>query len=44
MADLCMPKFEGSLGFRTIRNFNDALLAKQEWRLHTNLNSLVEKN
>lgn len=39
--NLCQPKANGGLGFRDLRCFNLSLLAKQGWRLITNLESLV---
>ena len=36
---LCTPKAEGSMGFRELKAFNLALLAKQGWRILKNLNS-----
>lgn len=40
---MCKKKTEGGLGFRSLRDFNVALLGKQGWRLTQHPNSLVSK-
>ena len=40
---LCKPKSEGGMGFRELEKFNEALLAKQVWRLASNQDSLFYK-
>ena len=40
---LCRTKVEGGLGFKDLQNFNEALLAKQEWRILQQPDSLMAK-
>ena len=40
---LCKPKLEGGLGFMDLCKFNEAMLAKQIWRLTSNTDSLFYK-
>jgi hypothetical protein len=39
----CKAKTKGVMGFKDLRAFNEAFLAKQGWRLITNPQSLVAK-
>lgn len=40
---LCAPKEIGEMGFRSLEEFNLALLAKQGWRLMVDTGSLVSR-
>ncbi|KAL5541901.1 hypothetical protein UlMin_009611 [Ulmus minor] len=41
---LCVHKADGGMGFRNLRLFNRALLAKQAWRIHSSPTSLVSRS
>ena len=40
---LCTPKMERGMGFKDLKTFNLAFLAKQGWRIQQNLNTLVHR-
>ena len=40
---MCMPKSEGGMGFKDLKAFNLALLAKQGWRLNQHLDSFTHR-
>ena len=40
---MCKPKQVGGLGFKTLHDFNLAMMGKQGWKLSTKPSSLVAK-
>lgn len=41
--NMCLPNAKGGMGFRDLRTFNSAMLAKHLWRIHSDMNPLLSK-